>query len=155
MIKQSNAPERVFESGAVRDSNENKGRMDLLGWNAMLRASRLYQQGAIRYKPHNWEAGIPVSAFLDSCLRHIAKYLCGYDDEDHLAAAFFNISGAMEMEQTHPELIDIPNRSDKNRFCYFDDCQDMKSAILEFIEEDLNESTAKTRSRTNREKRRK
>lgn len=120
MIKQSDAPERVFETGAVRDSNENKGRMDLLAWNAMLRGSRHYQYGSIRYKPHNWEAGIPVSAFLDSCLRHIAKYLCGCDDEDHLAAAFFNISGAMEMEQTHPELIDIPNRKGKKTYCYFD-----------------------------------
>ncbi len=153
MIKQSDAPERVFETGAVRDSNENKGRMDLLAWNAMLRSSRHYQHGAIRYKPHNWEAGIPVSAFLDSCLRHIAKYLCGRDDEDHLAAAFFNISGAMEMEQTHPELIDIPNRKGKNRFCYFEDPGEMKSAILEFIEEENNEPSATPRSRTRRQKR--
>lgn len=143
MIKQSDGPERVFQSGAVRDANENKGRMDLLAWNALLRGSRHYQHGAVRYKPHNWEAGIPVSAFLDSCLRHIAKYLCGCDDEDHLAAALFNISGAMEMEQTHPELIDIPNRQGKKRFCYFDESQDMKSAILDFAEEEYNEpSTA-------------
>lgn len=150
MINQSDAPERVFASGAVRDANDDKGRMDLLAWNALLRGSRLYQKGAVRYKPHNWEAGIPVSAFLDSCLRHLAKYLCGCDDEDHLAAALFNVAGAMEMEQTHPELIDIPNREGKNRFCYFDKPNEMKSAILEFAEEDNHESTAAPRGRKKR-----
>lgn len=135
MIKRSDLPERVYGTGAVRDSNEDKGRMDLLAWNAQLRVSRLYQKGAIRYKPHNWEAGIPVSDFIDSALRHIAKYLCGCDDEDHLAAAHFNIDGAMEMEQTHPELVDIPNRQGKRSFNYFEPNEPQK-AILDFGEDD-------------------
>ena len=55
---------------------------------------------------------------MDSALRHIFKYLDGWDDEDHISAAAFNILGAMEMEATHKELIDIPNREGKKTFDY-------------------------------------
>jgi hypothetical protein len=42
------------------------------------------------------------------------------DDEDHLAAAAFNVLGAMLMENTMPEMQDLPLRKDKNTFNYFD-----------------------------------
>jgi hypothetical protein len=53
-------------------------------------------------------------------MRHIAEYLAGMNDEDHLAAASFNINGAMLMEETMPSMVDIPNRSGKNTFPYKD-----------------------------------
>ena len=108
----------VFGSGAVRDMHEGKGDMVSLPNSAILRLSKHYESGAKKYGRWNYTKGIPVSSFLDSALRHIFKYLDGWDDEDHMSAAAFNILGAMEMEAKHKELIDIPNREGKKTFDY-------------------------------------
>ena len=108
----------MFESGAVRDMHEGKGDMVSLPNSAILRLSKHYESGAKKYGRWNYTKGIPVSSFLDSALRHIFKYLDGWDDEDHMSAAAFNILGAMEMEAKHKELIDIPNREGKKTFDY-------------------------------------
>jgi hypothetical protein len=47
---------------------------------------------------------------MDSTLRHIAKYMMGETDEDHLCAASWNLMCAMWTEDNKPELQDIPNR---------------------------------------------
>ena len=107
-----------FETGAVRDMHEGKGDMVSLPNSAILRLSKHYESGAKKYGRWNYTKGIPVSSFLDSALRHIFKYLDGWDDEDHMSAAAFNILGAMEMEAKHKELIDIPNREGKKTFDY-------------------------------------
>lgn len=118
MIKDSG--ERTeFGTGAVRDMHTGKGEMWLLPFNALLRLSRHYEAGAAKYGPMNWTKGIPVHSFMDSALRHISKYMCGCDDEDHLSAAAFNILGAMEMEATHPELNDIESRDGAKKYNYF------------------------------------
>ena len=65
-----------------------------------------------------------TSSYIDSACRHIAKYQCGCDDEDHLSAAAFNILGAMLMEEIMPEMIDLPLREGKNTFRYFNDEED-------------------------------
>lgn len=117
MIKDS-GNRREFATGAVRDMAEGKGDMVSLPNNAILRLSKHYENGAKKYGRWNYTKGIPCSAFLDSTLRHIFKYLDGWDDEDHLSAAAFNILGAMEMEGKHKELIDIPSREGKNCFDY-------------------------------------
>ena len=101
---------REFDSGAVRDMQEGKGRCDLLPACALLRLSRHYEAGAAKYEPRNWEKGMPVSVMIDSGIRHILKYLDGWTDEDHLCAAAWNILGAMWMEEKRPDLIDIPAR---------------------------------------------
>ena len=109
---------RKFPSGAVRDAAENKGDMLSMPWEALLRLSRHYEDGAKKYKRWNYR-GLPVSSFMDSACRHLAKYQCGCDDEDHLAAAAFNILGAMLVENITPELQDLPLREGKNTFNYF------------------------------------
>ena len=109
-----------FETGAVRDMHEGKGDMASLPWEAVLRLSKHYEAGAIKYKRWNYRLGIPVSSFIDSACRHLAKYQCGCDDEDHLAAAAFNILGAMLMENTMPEMVDLPMREGKKTYGYFD-----------------------------------
>ena len=108
----------TFETGAVRDMHEGKGDMVSLPNSAILRLSKHYESGAKKYGRWNYTKGIPVSSFLDSALRHIFKYLDGWDDEDYMSAAAFNILGAMEMEAKHKELIDIPNREGKKTFDY-------------------------------------
>lgn len=111
---------REFGSGAVRDMAEGKGDMVSIPWESILRLSRHYEAGARKYERWNFRKGIPVSSFIDSALRHLAKYQCGEDDEDHLSAAAFNILGAMLMENTKPEYQDLPARKGKKCFEYFE-----------------------------------
>lgn len=108
-----------FESGAVRDMHEGKGDMASIPWEAILRLSKHYEAGAKKYNRWNYRQGILISSYIDSACRHLAKYQCGCDDEDHLSAAAFNILGAMLVEELQPELIDLPMRKGRNRFCYF------------------------------------
>lgn len=115
-----------FPSGAVRDMHAGKGDMVSIPWEAILRLSRHYENGAKKYKRWNYRAGINLSSYIDSACRHLAKYQCGCDDEDHLAAAAFNILGAMLVEEIQPELIDLPLREGKNRFRYFEENQNDK-----------------------------
>jgi hypothetical protein len=123
MIKKSNGEERVFETGAIRDSAEGKGDMASIPWESILRLARHYQNGCKRYPRWNYRKGITVSSYIDSACRHLAKYQCGCDDEDHLAAAAFNVLGAMLMENTMPEMQDLPLRAGRNTFGYFEDEQ--------------------------------
>lgn len=107
-----------FSTGAVRDMHTGKGDMASLPANAILRVSKHYENGAAKYGRWNYTKGIPTSSFLDSALRHLFKYLAGYDDEDHAAAAAFNILGLIEMECSHKDMMDIPTRVGKNTFDY-------------------------------------
>ena len=113
--------ERRDFGGAVRDMSEGKGDMIAMPWEAILRLSQHYEAGAKKYKRWNYRSGngIPMSSYLDSALRHLAKYMSGCDDEDHLSAAAFNVLGAMLVEQQTPELIDIPMRIGKKTYAYF------------------------------------
>lgn len=109
---QDSGERRQFETGAVRDMAEGKGRCDLLPACAIIRLSQHYENGLKKYGERNWEKGIPINSFIDSSMRHILKYLDGWTDEDHLAAAAWNILNAMWMEEKRPELQNIPTRKD-------------------------------------------
>ena len=110
----------VFPTGGVRDMHEGKGDMVSIPWESILRLSKHYENGAKKYQRWNFRKGIPVSSFIDSACRHLATYQCGMDDEDHLAAAAFNVLGAMLMENTMPEMNDLPLRKGKKTFNYFE-----------------------------------
>ena len=109
-----------FESGAVRDIYFFFFYMASIPWESILRLSKHYESGAKKYQRWNFRKGIPVSSFIDSACRHLAKYQCGMDDEDHLAAAAFNVLGAMLMENTMPDMQDLPLRQGKKTFDYFE-----------------------------------
>lgn len=109
---------REFGTGAVRDMADGKGDMYSLPPAAILRISKHYELGAKKYSRHNYMKGIPISSFMDSALRHIFKYLDGWDDEDHLAAAAFNILGAIQMEERNPDMQDVEARIGKQDFTY-------------------------------------
>lgn len=100
----------MFSTGAVRDMHTGKGRMDLLPWRAIIEVSQHCEDGAIKYGEHNVDLGIPAHSLIDSALRHLAKFIIGMKDENHLRAAAWNILWALEMRSTHPELMDIPWR---------------------------------------------
>ena len=61
VIKDSGEKQRVFSTGAVRDADDGKGRMDLLPWAAILEVSKHCQRGAAHYGEHNIDKGIPTS----------------------------------------------------------------------------------------------
>ena len=93
-----------FPTGAVRDMHEGKGRMDLLPWIAILELSKHCERGALKYGEHNIDKGIPANSLLDSASRHLAKYILGIDDEDHLVAACWNLMWLLQQRYTHPDL---------------------------------------------------
>ena len=97
----------VFPTGSVRDMHEGKGDMASIPWESILRLSKHYENGAKKYQRWNFRKGIPVSSFIDSACRH-------------LAAAAFNVLGAMLMENTMPDMNDLPLRKGKKTFNYFE-----------------------------------
>ena len=109
MLKDS-GNRREFETGAVRDMQEGKGRCDLLPACALIRLSKHYEAGAMKYEDRNWEKGIPISVMIDSAMRHLLKYMDGQTDEDHLVAVAWNILGAIWLEEKRPDLQDLPSR---------------------------------------------
>ena len=108
MIKDS-GDRTEFETGAKRDMHAGKGRMDLLPWYGIMEVSKHCEEGALKYGEHNVDKGIPLHSLLDSASRHLAKYMVGLDDEDHLRAACWNLLWVLNQRTTHPELDD--------RFC--------------------------------------
>ena len=104
-----------YQTGAVRDTG-GKGRMDLLPMCALLRVSHHMEDailpdpetGIAHYPERNWEKGLPLHTMIDSAFRHLAKYVDGRIDEDHLCAAATNLLMAMWIEEKKPEMIDIP-----------------------------------------------
>ena len=105
MIKDS-GDRTEFETGAKRDMHAGKGRMDLLPWYGIMEVSKHCEEGAVKYGEHNVDKGIPLHSLLDSASRHLAKYMVGMDDEDHLRAACWNLLWALNQRVTHPELDD-------------------------------------------------
>lgn len=103
--------QRVFSSGAVRDSSSGKGRYDLLPWNAIDALAKHCERGAAHYGERNVDKGVPQKSLLDSGIRHIQKYITGDAEEHHLVAALWNIAWALENEIEHPEMVyDLPGR---------------------------------------------
>lgn len=99
---------REFNTGAVRDMSEGKGRMDLLPWTAIMEVSKHAENGSRKYGEHNVDLGLPLHSFVDSAFRHLAKYNEGWVDEPHLIAAAWNLLWAIQTEINHPELKDVP-----------------------------------------------
>lgn len=80
-----------FKTGAQRDIQHGKGRFDLLPMYALFSVARIFEDGALKYKEDNWRLGIPLKRFSDSAFRHLAKFLAGFEDENHAAMAAWNM----------------------------------------------------------------
>lgn len=96
-----------FDTGAVRDPQQGKGRYDLISPYALKRLALHYEAGAAKYDDRNWEQGIPASRCFSSAVRHLFQWLAGQRDEDHLAAAAWNIFAIIHFEEVKPEMIDV------------------------------------------------
>lgn len=88
-----------FDTGSVRDTRVGKGRYDLISPLATARLAKHFENGATKYGDRNWEKGQPQDRYLDSAFRHLNKHLEGLKDEDHLAAAVWNISCMIHQEE--------------------------------------------------------
>lgn len=112
--------ETYGEDGALRDNPQGKGRFDLVPFEAIARIAVHYENGAKKYDDDNWKKGQPISRGLDAALRHLGKYQAGYNDEDHLGAAAWNIFMMMYFESEKPELQDLVERQDidNQKFIY-------------------------------------
>ena len=90
---------REFDTGAVRDMAEGKGRYDLLPWHAIKLLAIHCENGSKKYGLHNNRQGVPLSSYLDSAARHLAKHIQGYEDEGedtHAVAAIWNLAFYLE-----------------------------------------------------------
>lgn len=91
-----------FDSGMVRDTNGGKPRFDLMIPKGipfeelyLTRVARLYERGAQKYTPRNWEKANSqeeLDRALESAFRHFMQWYAGETDEDHAAAVFFNVN---------------------------------------------------------------
>lgn len=98
-----------FETGARRDTQDDKPRPYLVSPFAIERLAWVYTRGAVKYGDNNWTKGIPYSRYLDSAERHIMLFKQGLVDEDHLAQAVWNLMAIMHHQAVGPEgLDDLP-----------------------------------------------
>lgn len=84
-----------WDTGSRRDSQEGKGRYDLLSWHALERIAKHMESGSKKYGDRNWEKGQPLGRYLNSAMRHLIKWASGEQSEDHLAASCWNIMAMM------------------------------------------------------------
>lgn len=105
---------REFATGSRRDVRTGKGRFDLLPAYVLLRDAKHMENGAVKYGDRNWERGQPLSVYLDSAFRHLICWMMGMRDEDHLAAARWNLGCLIWTEEMirrgklPAELDDLP-----------------------------------------------
>lgn len=100
----------TFATGAVRSTDADGVRYDLMSPHALERIAMTCAEGANKYGEHNWTKGLPISSCINHALRHIVLYLAGDDAEDHLAHAAWNLMAVMHFEEVLPDMQDIPAR---------------------------------------------
>ena len=94
-----------FESGAVRSSDGDDMRLDLLCPTALMRIARIYKEGADKYDKNgvpNWTKGIPIRNIIGHAIHHLMKYQAYDRTEDHLAKVCWGLMAIMHY-QTHCE----------------------------------------------------
>ena len=79
-----------FESGAVRSTDADHARYDLIPIAAMEAMATTLKQGAEKYGEHNWKLGIPVSDLWNHLLQHAFKWISGDRSENHIGHLLCN-----------------------------------------------------------------
>ena len=77
-------------------------------YDAILQVSKHYEDGARKYAERNWEKGISCHCYIDSGVRHLLKWLDGWDDEPHNRAFLWNMLGLLWTVKHKPECNDLP-----------------------------------------------
>ena len=88
-----------YETGSLRKSQVEKSRIDLISPLFLMRLGYHMGRGIKEYAERNWELGQPTARLYSSACRHLAQWAIGLKDEDHLAAAAFNIMAIIHEEE--------------------------------------------------------
>ncbi len=73
-----------MEEKGKRD-NTGKVKWSLLPDNTLIPMIRVLEFGAIKYAPHNWKKGLPVTEICESLKRHLISFMEGEDiDQESL-----------------------------------------------------------------------
>lgn len=99
---------RKFTTGAVRSTDADGVRFDLITPIGLRRLAETYAEGAKKYGEYNWLKGFPASDLMNHTIAHCYKFLSGDKSEDHLAHAAWGLLTIIHFQETRPELIDIP-----------------------------------------------
>lgn len=96
-VTKDSGKRQEFESGMMRDTQEDKPRYDLIDRAFLKRWADLMARGAKKYGEENWrkaEGEAEFKRFQASALRHLYQWLDGDTTEDHAVAVAFNLAGA-------------------------------------------------------------
>lgn len=99
-------PKKQYDTGAVRSSDCEETRYDLISPIGLEALARTYAEGAAKFGAFNWENGMPVNDLLNHAIAHVYKFLSGDRSEDHLAHAAWNLLGAIHSMEKWPHLND-------------------------------------------------
>jgi hypothetical protein len=103
-MKTTNGEQVQFSTGAVRSSEAEGTRYDLISPIGLRRVAETCHEGAVKYTDFNWEKGMPVSDLLNHVIKHIYQYMSGDRSEDHLGHAAWGMLASCHSEELWPEL---------------------------------------------------
>ncbi len=93
-----------YESGAVRSSDAEGTRYDLISPVGLAAVAAACAEGAAKYGDYNWEKGMPANDMLNHAIRHIYLFLGGDRSESHLGHAAWNVMAAIHSLEVWPEI---------------------------------------------------
>ena len=101
-------------SEALRDDN-GKPPIHLIPPDVILRLARVYQYGAKKYAPRNWEKGMDWSRMYDSAMRHLLAFWDGEDIDSesglpHIDHALWNVAGLAHYAAFYRDRDDRPRK---------------------------------------------
>lgn len=103
-VKTENGGQVQFDTGAVRSSDAEGARFDLVSPIGLRRVAEACNEGAAKYGDYNWEKGMPIGDLLNHAIQHLYKYLSGDRSEDHLGHAAWGCMAACHSEESWPQL---------------------------------------------------
>lgn len=103
-MKEQDGESVRFSTGAVRSSEAEATRYDLISPIGLEAVARTCAEGAARYGDWNWEKGMPVNDLLNHALRHVNLYLAGDRSEPHLPHAAWGLLAAIHSDELWPDL---------------------------------------------------
>lgn len=95
---------KKYTTGAVRSTDCQTVRYDLISPIGLDALARTYAEGAQKFGEFNWENGMPAVDLINHALRHLFMFLAGNREEDDLGHAAWNIIGAIHSLEAWPEL---------------------------------------------------
>jgi len=146
-----------FETGAVRDIQEKKGRFDLVPltiinyifsnqielypYRATWKLAKHFEAGSKKYGDRNWEKGIPTHCFFNSAVRHFYKYMLAIQDEPHLTACAWNLvcliwtTDQCYMDKLPRDLLTLPHQklSELENGPIFNAGVEYKKCVLKYL----------------------